>query len=281
MAYSSNNGGKPQNVPQRKRYQQKTQKYSEKYGSNRPNPYTGYLPPGTHPGGIYRPDAIDSRRNEAQPNIAPPPAVNTPQQTVYHGPRYDSEEGFVNDWMHVDGEEISLLLEKYPLPLNKAFHIDEWTSLRKYYNSLLSEYNEKTADSLDMIDCIMTQMIITMHRAYKKQNVLTKTLDQISFVRQEIIKNPAKKWTLRKMAEMSGYSVSRFSELYRKAYNISPVNDVIEQRISSAKKLLLSGQVSVSQVADMCGFNSINYFSKFFKASTGYAPSEYIMIVDR
>ncbi|MBQ6797541.1 MAG: hypothetical protein IJP10_05945 [Clostridia bacterium] len=82
MAYSSNNGGKPQNVPQRKRYQQKTQKYSEKYGSNRPNPYTGYLPPGTHPGGIYRPDAIDSRRNEAQPNIAPPPAVNTPQQTV-------------------------------------------------------------------------------------------------------------------------------------------------------------------------------------------------------
>lgn len=202
--------------------------------------------------------------------------INTPQQTVYHGPRYDSEEGFVNDWMHIDGEEIGLLLEKYPLPLNKAFHIDEWTSLRKYYNALLSEYNEKTAGSLDMIDCIMTQMIITMHRAYKKQSVLTKALDQISFVRQEIIKNPAKKWTLGEMAEMSGYSVSRFSELYRKAYNISPVNDVIEQRISSAKKLLLSGQVSVSQVADMCGFNSINYFSKFFKASTGYAPSEYI-----
>ena len=64
MAYTSGNsgnrqGGKPQNVPQRMRNQNKHQKYSEKYGSNRPNPYTGYLPPGAHQGGIYHPDAID------------------------------------------------------------------------------------------------------------------------------------------------------------------------------------------------------------------------------
>lgn len=202
--------------------------------------------------------------------------INTPHQTVYHGPRYDSNEGFVNDWMHIEGDDIALILEKYPLPLNKAFHIDEWTSLRKYYNYLLSEYNSETTDSLDMIKSIMTQMIITIYRAYKKQTVSKDVLYQISTVRHEIIKNANKKWTLNEMAEISGYSVSRFSELYRKAYNISPINDVIEHRISSAKKLLLSGQVSVSQVADLCGFSTIHYFSKFFKASTGYTPSEYI-----
>lgn len=74
MAYSSNNGGKPQNIPQRKRYQQKTPRYSEKYGSNRPNPYTGYLPPGTHPGGIYQPNPIE------QAPAAPPQITETPIQ---------------------------------------------------------------------------------------------------------------------------------------------------------------------------------------------------------
>ncbi|MBP3415080.1 MAG: hypothetical protein J6L81_07790, partial [Clostridia bacterium] len=65
MANSSSGsrpGGKPQNVPQRKRYDQKPQKYSEKYGSNRPNPYTGYLPPNSQSNKIYHPEAVDTSK---------------------------------------------------------------------------------------------------------------------------------------------------------------------------------------------------------------------------
>ena len=202
--------------------------------------------------------------------------INTPHQIVYHGPHPESEVGFVNDWMHVDGDDIGLLLEKYPLPLNEAFHIDEWAILRKYFNNLMSEYNSKLTGSSDMIESIITQMIIALHRAYKKQNICNEDLHRLSTVRHKINKNPEKKWTLKEMAMIAGYSVSRFSELYKKTYNTSPINDVIEHRISLAKMLLLSGQASISYVADTCGFNTVNYFSKLFKASTGYTPSEYI-----
>lgn len=123
---------------------------------------------------------------------------------------------------------------------------------------------------------ISPQMIIAMHRAYVNQNARDDEFCKIVAIRHAIAHNPAKKWTLEKMAALSGYSVSRFSELYRKLYDISPINDVIAHRISLAKVLLLSGQTSVSYVASACGFNTVNYFSKFFKASTGYAPSEYI-----
>ncbi len=202
--------------------------------------------------------------------------INTPGQIVYHGPQTESDVGFINDWMHVDGDDIGLLLEKYPLPLNEAFHIDEWVILRKYFNNLMSEYNSEITGSSDMIESIITQMIITLHRAYKKQDICNEDFYQIAAVRRKINKNPEKKWTLKEMAMLAGYSVSRFSELYKKTYNISPINDVIEHRISLAKMLLLSGQASISHVADACGFNTINYFSKLFKASTGYTPSEYI-----
>lgn len=202
--------------------------------------------------------------------------INTPDQIVYHGPRPESEEGFINDWMHIEGSDIGKLLEKYPLPLNEAFHIDEWTSVRKCFNRLLSEYNSEIAGSSDMIESIFTQMIITMHRAYKSLYVCNEEFYQISAVRREIIKNPKKKWSLKEMAEISGYSVSRFSELYKKCYNVSPVNDVISHRIALAKKLLLSKQASVSYVAEVCGFSTVNYFSKIFKISTGYTPSGYL-----
>ena len=202
--------------------------------------------------------------------------IYTPNQIVYHGPRTDSNEGFVNDWMHIEGDDVEELLEKYPLPLNQAFNVGDGLFLRKYFNRLLSEYKSELTGSSDMIKCILTQMIIATHRAYSKQCFQDDSFHEISAVRNAIVKNPEKDWSLEKMSEMSGYSVSRFSELYRNLYNMSPINDVIDHRIAMAKILLQSGQATVSYVATACGFNTINYFSKCFKASTGYTPTEFI-----
>lgn len=202
--------------------------------------------------------------------------INTPNQIVYHGPSADSDVGFVNDWMHVEGDEISELLKKYPLPLNTAFNVGEVLFLKKYFNRLISEYKSEMAGSSDMIKSIITQMIIATYRSYSKRNFQDDSFYEIVAVRRAVMKNPEKDWSLEKMSKMSGYSVSRFSELYRKLYNTSPINDVIVHRISMAKTLLLSGQASISYIATACGFNTINYFSKSFKASTGYTPSEFI-----
>lgn len=202
--------------------------------------------------------------------------INTPEHIVYHGPRNDSVGGFVNDWMHLSGDDFTRLLDEYPLPLNEAFSVDESFFMRKYANRLLSEHNSDKIGSVKMIDCIITQMIINMHRAYKKQNFFDNTYQKIYNVRRAIIKNPQKNWTLKEMTELSGYSTSRFCELYKKRYGISPINDVIEHRLALAKQLLLSGQASIEYIATACGFNTINYFSKFFKDKTGYSPSEYM-----
>ncbi|MBQ6884778.1 MAG: helix-turn-helix transcriptional regulator [Clostridia bacterium] len=204
--------------------------------------------------------------------------INTPDHIVYHGPQENATTGFVNDWMHIEGEDFVKLLEKYPLPLNTSFNVGEKNFLKKYVNRLLSEYNSESNGSKDMIDCLITQMIINIYRAYTKTISFDEPFSDIANVRRMIIKNPAKNWTLKEMTEISGYSTSRFNELYNKLYGTSPINDVINQRIMLAKRLLESGQASVSYIAESCGFNTINYFSKYFKKATGYTPSEYIKL---
>ena len=77
------------------------------------------------------------------------------------------------------------------------------------------------------------------------------------------------------MAELLGYSVSRFCALYTGFFGKSPMNDLLDKRLEMAKQLLALRAYKVGDVAQMCGFSSIHYFSKFFKSRTGVSPAKY------
>ena len=201
--------------------------------------------------------------------------INTPNSTVYHGPQANAESGFVYDWFYIAGEDFGILLEKYPLPLNRAFSVGKSYFLRKFGNRLSTEFGIQEAGASDIINCIFTEMVIELHRAYNKTVDAQAPSDAVCAIKQRILLDPQKRWTLEEMSLLSGYSVSRFCELYRKMYGISPINDVIRARIELAKKLLYSGQATVSMVAEACGFSTINYFSNCFKRVTGQSPAEY------
>jgi len=202
--------------------------------------------------------------------------LNSPGYTVYHGPLPDAKEGFTNDWFHIEGEDFGDLLRLYPIPLNEAFGVEQSYFLRKYASLIQREFQMKAVGSEKKIQCLITEMVIDIHRAVFRQKANVEEDGKISEIRQLILINPEKGWTLEKMAQLGGYSVSRFCERYKKAYGVSPMNDVIRQRILMAKQLLESGQASVSSVADACGFSGIYYFSKCFRKNVGCTPSEYI-----
>ena len=46
-------------------------------------------------------------------------------------------------------------------------------------------------------------------------------------------------------------------------------------RMKYAKELLLAGNLSVSQVADLCGYSNPYYFSNVFHNHFGVSPSKY------
>ena len=49
----------------------------------------------------------------------------------------------------------------------------------------------------------------------------------------------------------------------------------MDYRIQTAKKLLESTDLSVTEIAMRCGFNSSSYFTKQFHALTGKTPAQY------
>lgn len=47
------------------------------------------------------------------------------------------------------------------------------------------------------------------------------------------------------------------------------------KRIEAAKKMLLNGKLTVSQISDELGFPSVQYFSRLFRKMLGISPNEY------
>lgn len=78
-----------------------------------------------------------------------------------------------------------------------------------------------------------------------------------------------------KMCDESGLSYSYFKEIFIKQYGISPVKYVTNLRIEKAKELLITGQYTITEIAERCGFDSVYYFSRVFKNHMGVTPKNY------
>lgn len=203
--------------------------------------------------------------------------INPPQSVIYHGPRAEAESGFVNDWMYIEGTDFGTLLQKYPLPLNRAFQVEQNGLFRRYADRLQTEFRLQKAGAHDMINSLITEMIIELHRAFTQPDCKKEPHAAVIAVKNAVIQHPEKRWTLAGMAGASGYSVSRFCELYTMLYGMPPMTDVLNERVRLAKQMLRSGQSSVSYVAHACGFGTINYFSKYFKKTVGCTPTAYML----
>jgi AraC-like DNA-binding protein len=76
-------------------------------------------------------------------------------------------------------------------------------------------------------------------------------------------------------AAASGLSRRRFGELFKNNFDVTPNRYLQIKRIEYSKELLGIQELSVGEVAVLCGFSDIYYFSRLFKKLTGITPSAY------
>lgn len=76
----------------------------------------------------------------------------------------------------------------------------------------------------------------------------------------------------------SGLSYSHFKKLFISVYGMSPCKFVTKMRIDYSKELLTTGIYSISEIADMCGYENVYYFSNVFKKNVGVSPKKYLKV---
>lgn len=92
---------------------------------------------------------------------------------------------------------------------------------------------------------------------------------------QELRKNLAHQWAVEEMAALVGLGTTAFTEKVKSYTGFSPLNYLINIRISEAIKLLKQTDHPLTDIALETGFYSSQHFSTTFKKLTGYTPSQF------
>ena len=77
------------------------------------------------------------------------------------------------------------------------------------------------------------------------------------------------------LARVAGISEVYLQKRFRQQYHTSPRQYILDQRIHQAKLALTGTELTVTQIAESCGFSSVYHFCKAFKQRAGTTPSLY------
>jgi len=90
-----------------------------------------------------------------------------------------------------------------------------------------------------------------------------------------IWENYTKKIGLREIAGAAGLSASYFSSIFKEEMGENLSNYLNRLRVEKAVTMLVSTNISISKIAEACGFEDQSWFSKIFKNNTGFTPGKY------
>jgi AraC-like DNA-binding protein len=100
--------------------------------------------------------------------------------------------------------------------------------------------------------------------------------NRIDRVLRYITKHYSENLSIQSLSQKFGLCQSYFGALFTQTTGMSFRQYLVKVRLNVAEDMLLSGEYSVSAVAEACGFTDVFYFSKVFKTSRGVSPSSII-----
>ena len=113
------------------------------------------------------------------------------------------------------------------------------------------------------------ELLVYNERAFAGDFRITKVIRYIA-------KNYSERLTVKSMADLVSLNPGYFGELFQRTTGTSFNRYLTQIRIKSAEGMLVSGEYTVGDVAEACGFTDTSHFYKQFKLVKGFPPSQYL-----
>ena len=119
------------------------------------------------------------------------------------------------------------------------------------------------------------QRILVDNYLFSSKTTTSQISQDISLISSYIIQNLNKPLSVAELAEKLHLSHNGLIWKFKKELNTTPVNYIAICRIKRAKQLLLDSDMTISQIAEKCGYANSYYFSSAFKKREGISPSNF------
>lgn len=183
-------------------------------------------------------------------------------------------KNFFGPWCNFNQQECTSI--KKLLFLNTTPVVSRLLDAGTIFQHLRNEIFGQNIGYITRVNQLIDELLIQVTRKLTQQNISHRDFPQTFLKLEETLrKNLSHHWTVEEMAAMVGLGTTAFSDKVKNFTGFSPMNYLINIRISEAIKLLKRMEANVTDIALDTGFYSSQHFSTTFKKLTGYTPSEF------
>ena len=207
--------------------------------------------------------------------------VTEPHACIFYAPGvpqfFGSEQPIVHDWMHFS-PDASSLLKKYNIEENRIFYPTEPEKITVLFREIENEWFSERLYREESLENLFTRFVILFSRLCEGVSAVTVTgaaAEQLRRVRNNILLHPERAWRVQDMAELAKMSLPHFFATYKQIYGTSPMNDLIEARVNTAKNRLLADTTPIAILAEQLGYSNPYHFIRQFRERTGETPAAY------
>lgn len=169
-----------------------------------------------------------------------------------------------------------LITIKKILLLNNIPVISKLREAGTVFQNLQNEVFAQELGYSTRVNQLLDELFILITRQLTRQSNSHRDFPQTFLKLEETLrKNLSHQWTVEEMAGLVGLGTTAFNEKVKNFTGFSPLNYLINIRISEAIRLLKRPDVNVTDIALETGFYSSQHFSTTFKKLTGYTPSQF------
>ncbi len=205
-----------------------------------------------------------------------------PQEIIFYAPGQEHNQRTTTTCSYLTIVfDMDISKEDGELLKNKVFKAGQKEAeTLSWFNSSSKEYNSLTPMVLTSAVQIFIVSLLSNYQSPTNKPIITKMqqkydnelLGEIALYIQENIYSPL---NVEDICQRFSLSRSSIQTLFAKNLNTSPKQYISDLKFAKAKQMIKESTYSISEIARICGFSSIHYFSRVFKEKYGITPTSY------
>lgn len=152
-----------------------------------------------------------------------------------------------------------------PLKITESFPNECFKAIQVLYDNY--RFVNNTIAKTELI----CRIFRTLHSSSISQNAM-----RLAPAVRYLLEHTTDKINCKELAKQCCLSTAQFYNLFHAEYNTTPLEYRNQLLVNQAILLLRNGEFSITEISEMLGFETVAYFSRFFKKHLGISPSEYL-----
>ena len=188
--------------------------------------------------------------------------------------QFDEQVLTLGEWSGISESEQRVMGRIFAL--NEQGILNDFKGIQPIVQQLFRELGQLEFGYKTRINQLLDELLILLVRQLTRQQNQRRDFPQVFRNLEQLLREDLEHpWTVEEMSAIVGLGSTAFTEKVKAFSGFSPLNYLINIRISEAIKQMKTTKKSLTDIALEMGFYSSQHFSTTFKKLTGYTPGQY------